>query len=213
MRKIAIIGAGGFGREVKNLIEHINKDKKTFELVGFFEDNMKKGDDVNGLPVLGSVSSIKDINHELCLVLGIVEPKIKEKIIKNITNKNITFPNIIHPSVLISTDDTSLGKGNVICACNFISCNVELKNFISINLKCTVGHDTIINDFCSLMPSVDVSGEVVIEKTVYVGTGGKIINQLTIGENSIIGAGAVVVKTLPKNCTAVGIPAKQIKSH
>jgi serine acetyltransferase len=63
------------------------------------------------------------------------------------------------------------------------------------------------------MPSVNVSGEVKIEQGVYVGTGAKIINLLEIGENTIIGAGAVVSKSLPANCTAVGIPAKPIKFH
>jgi acetyltransferase-like isoleucine patch superfamily enzyme len=61
------------------------------------------------------------------------------------------------------------------------------------------------------MPSVNISGEVEIGDGVYCGTGAKIINQLTIGEGTIIGAGAVVSKSLPSNCTAVGIPAKPIK--
>jgi acetyltransferase-like isoleucine patch superfamily enzyme len=46
-----------------------------------------------------------------------------------------------------------------------------------------------------------------------VGTGAQIINLVEIGENTIIGAGAVVSKSLPANCTAVGIPAKPIKFH
>ena len=61
------------------------------------------------------------------------------------------------------------------------------------------------------MPSVNISGEVKIDEGVYVGTGAKIINQLEIGEYSIVGAGAVVSKTLPAKCTAVGVPAKPIK--
>jgi len=61
------------------------------------------------------------------------------------------------------------------------------------------------------MPSVNISGEVELEKGVYIGTGAKIINQLKIEENVIVGAGAVVSKSLPKNCTAVGVPAKPIK--
>ena len=63
------------------------------------------------------------------------------------------------------------------------------------------------------MPSVNISGEVIISEKVYVGTGAKIINQIEIGENSIIGAGAVVSKSIPSNCTAVGVPAKPTKFH
>lgn len=63
------------------------------------------------------------------------------------------------------------------------------------------------------MPLVNISGEVKIGEGVYVGTGAKIINQLEIGDYTIVGAGAVVSKTLPAKCTAVGVPAKPIKFH
>ena len=86
-----------------------------------------------------------------------------------------------------------------------------IKDFVTLNLMCTVGHDTEIGNYCSFMPSVNISGEVKTNEGVYVGTGAKIINQLEIGENTIVGAGAVVAKSLPAHCTAVGVPAKPIK--
>ena len=70
-----------------------------------------------------------------------------------------------------------------------------------------------MGDYSSFMPSVNVSGEVIIGNEVYVGTGAKIINQLEIGESTTIGAGAVVSKSIPANCTAIGIPAKPINFH
>ena len=213
MRKIAIIGAGGFGREVKVLIDDINRTNLTFEIIGFFDDGVEKGTLVNGLPVLGKLSDINNINFNLCLAMGIGVPIIKEKIIRSIKNAYINFPILIHPSAIISNDEVKIGKGTVICAGNILTCNIDLKEFITLNLSCTVGHDTVIKDFSSFMPTVNISGEVIIEKGVYVGTGAKIINQLSIGENTVVGAGAVVSKTLPANCTAVGIPAKPIKFH
>ena len=90
---------------------------------------------------------------------------------------------------------------------------VEIEDFVILNLGCTVGHDSIIKKYSAFMPSVNISGEVTIGEGVYVGTGAKIINQLEIGEYTIVGAGAVVSKTLPANCTAVGVPAKVIKFH
>ncbi|MDT8414444.1 MAG: acetyltransferase, partial [Flavobacteriaceae bacterium] len=91
--------------------------------------------------------------------------------------------------------------------------NIYIEDFVTLNLSCTVGHDTTIKKFSSFMPSVNISGEVIIHEKVYVGTGAKIINQLEIGSETIIGAGAVVAKSLPEKCTAVGIPAKPIKFH
>ena len=213
MKKIAIIGAGGFGREVKVLIDDINKINPTFEIIGFFDDSIQKGTLVNGLPVLGTLASINDIDYNLQLALGIGVPISKQKIIENIQNEHVSFPTLIHPSVIMSNDEITIGKGTIICAGNILTCNIKLNNFITLNLSCTVGHDTIIGNFSSFMPTVNISGEVNIENNVYVGTGAKIINQLSIGENTIVGAGAVVSKTLPANCTAVGIPAKPIKFH
>jgi sugar O-acyltransferase (sialic acid O-acetyltransferase NeuD family) len=213
MKRIAIIGAGGFGREVKVLIDDINKANPIFDVIGFFDDGIEKGTLVNELPLLGTIASINKIDYNLQLVLGVAAPAIKEKVIQNIQNNHIDFPTLIHPSVIISNDKVSLGRGTIICAGNIITCNITVKDFVTLNLSCTVGHDTVIESFCSFMPSVNISGEVVIEKNVYVGTGAKIINQLSIGENTVVGAGAVVSKTLPANCTAVGIPAKPIKFH
>ncbi|MDP3352591.1 MAG: hypothetical protein Q8S44_02495 [Flavobacteriaceae bacterium] len=91
----------------------------------------------------------------------------------------------------------------------------KYKNRISycLNLSCTVGHDSIIGNFSSIMPSVNISREVTINDSVYIGTKIKIINQIEIGKDTILGSGAGVSKSLPAKCIAVEIPAKQMKFH
>lgn len=211
--KIAIIGAGGFGREVKMLIDQINDAEKKYEFIGFFDDAFEKNLIINGFPVLGSIDDINSLEHELALVVAIGDPKAKRILLNRITNKSVIFPTLIHPNVFVGKDGVSIGKGCIICCSNVITINVIIGDFVILNLMCTVGHDTVIANFSSFMPSVNISGEVNIREGVYVGTGAKIINQLEIGENTIIGAGAVVYKSIPANCTAVGIPAKPIKYH
>lgn len=210
MKNIAIIGGGGFGREVKTILDSINSVSPTFNFIGFYDDGFKKGELLNNFPVLGAVEDINTLNEPCSIVIALGDPQIKKAIYDKINNVNIDFPNIIHPNVLISKDFVELGVGNIICASCIITCNIIIKDFVILNLMCTVGHDTTISSF---MPSVNVSGEVLIQEKVYVGTGAKIINLLEIGENTIVGAGAVVSKSLPANCTAVGIPAKPIKFH
>lgn len=213
LKKIAIIGAGGFGREVKSIIDEINKEKKKYNFVGFFDDGFQKGEIINGFPILGGVADINKIEEEFSIVIAIGDPRIKSKIHQMITNNFIEYPNLIHPKSLISEDFVELGIGNIITAGCILTCNIKIENFVILNLMCTVGHDTLIKSYSSFMPSVNISGEVNIGTAVYVGTGAKIINLLEIGENTIVGAGAVVSKSLPANCTAVGIPAKPIKFH
>lgn len=213
MKKIAIIGAGGFGREVKTIIDDINKVEKQYEFVGFFDDGFPKDEVINGFPVLGGVADINDLQEKYAIVIAIGDPKTKAKIHEIISNDLIEYPNIVHPRAMISEDYVEIGIGNIITAGCIITCNIKIEDFVILNLMCTVGHDTTIKSYASFMPSVNISGEVIIHEKVYVGTGAKIINQLEIGQNTIVGAGAVVAKSLPENCTAVGIPAKPIKFH
>ena len=213
MQDIVIIGAGGFGREVKTIIDAVNKVNKTYNFIGYYDDGIEKDTIINNFPVLGNLQDLNGIDNEIAVLLGVGDPATKNKIVSSLSNKKIHFPTLIHPSVQISNDDVTISNGCIICAGTIITCNIKIGSFTTLNLMCTVGHDTIIDDFSSFMPSVNISGEVHIQEKVYVGTGAKIINQLTIGKSTIVGAGAVVSKSLPDYCTAVGIPAKPIKFH
>ena len=214
MDKIAIYGAGGFGREVKMLIDQINNQKLLYDFIGFFDDGIEKGKLINGYPVLGGITALNDWSAgPLNIVYAIGNPAVKKKVIEKIKSPNIKYPILIHPNALIGLDAVSIGEGSIVCAGTIITVNINIGSHVILNLSCTVGHDSEIGRYSSFMPSVNISGEVNIQEAVYVGTGAKIINQLRIGENSIIGAGAVVSKDIPANCTAVGVPAKPIKFH
>lgn len=210
MEKIAIVGSGGFAREVLTLINDINRDKPRFEIVGFV--GIDKNQTIHGYPVIGNDEEVNLTKEPLSLVVALGEPHMKAKIRSKYSNPLVSFPTLIHPSVLIGDNQSvSFGDGCVVCAGCILTTDIQIKDFVTLNLMCTVGHDTEIENYSSFMPSVNISGEVIIHNGVYVGTGAKIINQLEIGENTIVGAGAVVAKSLPANCIAVGVPAKPIK--
>jgi sugar O-acyltransferase (sialic acid O-acetyltransferase NeuD family) len=213
MNKIAIYGAGGFGREVKMLIDQINKQEIKYEFIGYFDDGITKGTLIEESISLGGINDLNSYSDKLLLVVSIADPQTKLKIIESIKNYNISFPILIHPTCIIGDYKIKIGEGSIICASTIITVNVEIGNHVILNLACTVGHDTKIGSYSSFMPAVNISGEVEIGDRVYCGTGAKIINQLKIGEGTIVGAGALVHKDLPSNCTAVGFPAKPIKYH
>ena len=210
MHDLVIIGAGGFGREVEMLIRQINNIETKWNFIGYLDDGISVGSRVGNSQVLGSIDKIVDFK-DAYFVIAIANANVKSKILEIIPSY-IKAASLIHPSVLIG-ERVLIGDGTIICAGNIITEDITIGKHVILNLSCTVGHDTTIKDICSFMPSVNISGEVIIEKGVFVGTGSKIINQVGIGEFSIIGAGAVVSKTIPANCTAVGVPAKPIKFH
>ena len=212
MKDIAIFGVGGFGREVLALIKDINKVQPTWNVVGFFDDGYDKGLMVNGYPTLGTTEDLNRWEKPVSLAVSLGSPVVKKKVLDKITNPLVDFPTLIHPSVWIGDPSyVEIGKGCILCAGVMITTNVRIKDFVILNLQCTVGHDSVIENYAAFMPSVNISGEVTVEEGVYVGTGAKIINQLSIGAYTIVGAGAVVAKSLPDHCTAVGVPARPLK--
>ena len=209
MKKIAIYGGGGFGREVKMLIDQINK----YDFIGFFDDGIPKGTIIEGNNFLGGINELNSFTEKILLVISIADPNIKLKLLESITNSNITFPTLIHPSCIIGDEMNKIGEGCIICASTIITINIEIGNHVILNLACTIGHDTKIGSYSSFMPGVNISGDVEIGNKVYCGTGVTIINKVKIGTGAIVGAGALVHKNLPPYCTAVGFPAKPIKFH
>lgn len=212
MRDIAIFGVGGFGREVLTLIQDINKIEPTWNVVGFFDDGYEVGYQVHGLKNLGGTQELNEWKTPLALALAIGTPRIKKAISNKIHNVLVEYPTLIHPSVIIGDKDSvKLGKGCIICAYSVITCDIEIGDFVILNLACTVGHDSVVKNNCAFMPSCNVSGECIIDEGVYLGTGVKVINRTSIGAETIVGAGAIVTTSLPAKCTAVGVPAKPIK--
>jgi len=86
--------------------------------------------------------------------------------------------------------------------------NLVLEPFAMVNLSCTLGHEAVLKRACTLNPSVNISGGVTVGKGVLVGTGAQILQYLEVGDHSIVGAGALVTKSLPGGVTAVGMPAR-----
>jgi len=213
MKDIAIFGAGGFGREVHMLINQINSISNEWNFIGYYDDDTNKiGKTINGYKVLGGIDALNSHKEELFVIFAIAEPRIKKIVVEKVSNRLIKYPILIHPNVILGDYQfLEIGEGTIICANVVITVNIKIGKHVILNLACTVGHDTTIGDYCSFMPTINISGEVIIEDCVYVGTGAKIINQLKIGSNTIVGAGAVVAKDLPSFCTAVGVPAKPIK--
>lgn len=212
MKDLIIFGASGFGREVAWAVERLNKVTPTWNLLGFMDDaDDIQGSEINGYKVLGKTADVSNY-PDAYFVVAVGASRTREKIVSNMktVNPSIKFGTVIDPSVEIS-DLVTIGEGTIICAHTIITVNIEIGAHVIINLDCTIGHDAVLQDFVTLYPSVNVSGITNIGHAVELGTGMQIIQGKTVGDYSIVGAGAVVVKDIPAKCTAVGSPAKPIK--
>lgn len=210
MKDIVIIGAGGFGREVAWLIERINKVTPTWKIKGFIDDNEKIwGTYEDNYKVLGGEDYLKKCG-EIFAVCAVGSAKVRKEIVEKYKNSNVIFATIIDPSVVIS-DRVEIGEGTIICAGTIVTVDVKIGRHVIINLDCTIGHDDVIENFVTINPSVNISGNVLIGRGTELGTGMQIIQGKKICDNTIIGAGAVVVKDCIESGTYVGNPARKIK--
>jgi len=212
MKKIAIYGAGGFGREVACLIRIINEQSPEWDLIGFFDDGIEKGTNNEYGVVLGGIDEVNSYPEELAIVISIASPKIVEKIVGNVTSSKIYYPNIISPDVIyLDRDNVKIGKGNIICSGSLLSCNVNLGNFNILNGFIPIGHDTQIGNFNSFMPAVKISGEVSIGNRNFFGVNSVVLQQIKIGNDTVVGANSLILRKTKDGMTYVGSPASIIK--
>ena len=211
MEDIVIIGAGGFGREVAWLIEEINDFEKTWNLKGFLDAKKLIGEVVNDYPVLGDISWLSEHKH-VKTVVAIGDPVSRKKIVQKLAASQITFATIIHPDTKIHAS-VQIGTGSIICKGTILTVNINIGQHVILNLDSTVGHDVNLEDYITVFPSCNISGFVKVGQISLIGTGTQIIQEITIGDNVYIGAGAVVNRDIPDNSLAVGVPAKVIKSR
>lgn len=210
MKDLYIIGAGGFGREVAWLVERINEVSPEWNLKGFIDDNEAIwGANEDDYPVLGGCEYLKNM-RDVYAVCAVGSATVRKKIIDNLADSQVGYATLIDPSVIISKR-SHVGEGSIICAGTILTVDISIGKHVIINLDCTLGHDDIINDFVTMYPSANVSGNVEIGECSELGTGTQIIQGKKIVPNTIIGAGAVVVKDIEEKGTYVGSPVRKIR--
>ena len=214
MKDIIIIGAGGIGREVIFIIEEINKQTPTLNILGFIDDNKEiHGKVINGYSVLGDLSYLDNYEkkeEKPEVVIAIANYNVKKNIVFKLNNK-FNFATIIHPEVSIHNTVT-IGNGSIIYKGVIMTTNITIGNHVIISPKCGIGHDSIIKDYVSLLWNVNISGNDVIEEGVLIGSAATVIQGKNVGQAAVIGAGAVVVKDILNNTTNVGVPSNIINT-
>ena len=212
-KKIAIIGAGGFGREVLDMFYTLNQEQNNFEVLGFIVQKQygEPGTIVNELPILGDFDWLESHKYQVEVTCAVGAPQYRYRLVKQAKEIGVKFTNAIHPSVRLNRWIT-LGEGVIITAGCLLTTNVLIGNHVHINLACTIGHDVKIMDYVSIAPGVHVSGNVNLGEGCYIGTGANLIEKLNIGEWSVIGAGSTIIRDVPSNSTVVGVPGKVVKT-
>lgn len=215
MKRIAIIGAGGFARELAWLIEEVSASTEDpagdrYEVAGFLVSDITRLGP-HDRAVLGDFSWLAE-NKVDGLAMGIGTPAARVRLADELKARfpDIPWPAFVHPSVKWQRQTMQVEEGVIICAGTIATVNVHFEPFCMVNLSCTIGHESVIGRGSVLNPTVNISGGVELGECVLVGTGAQVLQYLKVGSGATIGAGAVVNKDVAPGATMVGIPAREL---
>lgn len=212
-KRILVYGAGGFAREVKDVLDAMEEAGNAVRCIGFLDDAVNNhGRTLNDVPVHGGEDKIREFADQVEFLIGIGNPAVKKKIAEKIDENGGRFAKAFHPTAVTSRY-VEYGEGAIVTAGVILTNQIKIGKHVILNLGVTVGHDCELENYVTVAPGVFISGNVHIGEGTDVGTGSSIIQGVKIGRWSVIGAGAVITKDIPDNCTAVGVPAKVIKTR
>lgn len=206
-KKIAIVGAGGLGREVAAMMRFMPE----WEVSGFYDDHKKRGDRVDDYPCLGTLEDLLSLSEEIEMVVAIGDPRVKSDILKRLTqNQLLKFPSLVHPSArILDPARVTIGPGTIVSVGCILTTGISIGAHTLVNLNSTIGHDSLIGERCSIMPGVNIAGNVRIGNSVLIGSGAKILNGVRVGDGAKVGAGSVVLTDVQPGTTVVGVPARE----
>lgn len=208
---LAIFGASGQGKEVRDIAGYQN-DLYNIWSTMIFVDDIKDEGYFKDLECLHLDTAINKYGDNLEFVIALGEPTSKKKVYERLIGRKIKFANVISPDSQISKYAT-LGNGLIIKRGAIISSDAVIGDNTTIQSYACIGHDAIIGKHCQISTHVDIGGASVLGEGVFVGLNAPVREKINIGDYAIISAGAVVLKDVDANVTVMGNPARVISRN
>lgn len=206
MKKIIIIGAGGYGRELLQWIKDINQVSPTWEIAGFIDDNPQALDGIEcDYSIIGRIVDWQpEEDEEFVLALG--NPETKEKVVAMMKTRGAVFTNVIHPTATL-TQFSKHGEGLVMFPYAKLSVNSRVGDFVTI-LSSGIGHDVEVGDYSTISGMCSILPNVKIGKRVFLAANVAITYDVKIGDDAYLGLGSIIVKDIAEGQKTFCNPAR-----
>ena len=209
---LVIVGAGGHGREVLDVVEAVNEATPgTWRFTGFLADDADAGlVAARRATLLGPSEDLAGVlaAQPGAFHLGIGSGEVRARLDRSVAEGHGDAAAVlVHPMATVGSLDL-LGPGVLLAAGARVTTNVVLGRHTHLNVNAVVSHDCVIGAYVTLSPGVLVNGSVEIGDGAFLGTGAIVLPGRRVGARAVVGAGAVVTDDVPPGVTAIGVPAR-----
>ena len=210
-RKCIILGCGGHGRVVLDILNNIGM----YEIIGFVDSNIEYvGRRIDGIEVLGCPDDLPALRNHFdidCAIVAIGNNGVRRALADHIESMGYGLVNAVHPSANLARNVT-MGRNIVIAAGALVCAHCQIGDSVILNTGCIIDHESLIGTATHICPGARLAGRVTVESGAFVGIGATVIQSTRVGYESVVGAGAVVINDVAPMSTVVGVPAREIKS-
>ena len=207
---ILIAGAGGHGRVVLDIL----RAAKTHNVVSFLDaDESLHDTEIAGVPVLGHLNLLPKLRRQgvAGAIVAIGDNRARASYAQKLAAAGLSLVNAVHPSAIISPTAT-LGHNVVIAPGAIVCTDARIADHVILNTAATIDHDCDIGQSAHICPGVRLAGRVTIGQSALIGIGAAVLPCLKIGLHATISGGALVHKDIPPHATAVGVPARILRT-
>ena len=190
--RIVIAGAGAQGAIVADILE-----RSGTPAIGFV-------DDTPGKNVLGRFDDLRTIRHD-AIIIAIGDNRLRRTLAEQFAGE--VLATAIHPFTSIAAS-AHIGEGSMILAGAIVQPGAMIGRGVILNTKASVDHDSVVGDFAHVSTGGTVGARAHIGAETLIAMGATVVSGMTVGARSVIGAGAVVVRDVPDDVTAFGVPAR-----
>ena len=204
--EIVIVGAGGFGREMRCLLPGF-LPQGGYHFKGFLGEDQgtPSSEDVSRLILGDPMTYVPEVNDRFVLAIG--QMPARRRTVEALRDKGATFLSLIHSQAIVAPT-AQIGQGVIVFPFAAVSHNAFLDDCAKLNYYASVGHDTTLGKYCLLAPYATVNGFGTLEDDVYLSTHATVAPQVTVGTRSVVSANSAVMKSVPADSFVFGVPGR-----